>query len=105
MTTQIQDQNGNVIARSKNLRGILDRARRFTVDEVHCHELRPFASDLPEYSVEFHYSDKSIGFATFASWRVLAQFIRSRRSWRVNRILGHKPFLAELATYMAGQPH
>lgn len=106
MSVQIQNANGLVIGKSKNLRGVLSRASKFTVDAVYCDRVKPFApGSLPYYDVQFEYSDGSIAFAEFADWRVLVDFIKARRTWRINKVSGLGEFKAALVPFLQSQSH
>ena len=104
MATRIQDIDGNVIGHSKNLRGVLRRASKFTVDAVWCCHAKPFAhGELPYYDVQFEFSDGSIAFTEWADWRVLVDWIKARRSWRISKIAGELEFKQALAPFLASQ--
>lgn len=75
--TIVYDHTGAIIARSKNLRGLLDHARR--VPPVSARLVR-FSYDGP-YQLRVKFSNGSYAIAPFADWRVAADWIKARRSW------------------------
>lgn len=70
-------KNARIIRQSKNLRGLLDYARVSRVTRV---ELAPFAQ--VNGSLRVFYEDGSIGRENFASYRIMVDWVRNRRSWR-----------------------
>jgi len=85
---EILDKTGRVIRRSKNLRGILDHARREYVVEA---RVEHDPADLPlqrrdGYRVTFVYGNGDSAVAHFADWRVFIQWIHNRRSWGMQRV-------------------
>ena len=85
---EIVNTHGKVIHRSRNLRGILDHARRTWVEEaVVC----PAAQGRGLLSVIF--GDGSTCRTEFADFTVLCWWLRARRSWAgVRRISGSNLF-------------
>lgn len=81
--SEIMDSTGKVIRRSRNLRGLLDHARRVEVASVAV-LLMPDRPGYYDYRVGYVNGDKAG--AVFADWRVAADFTAARRSWR-----SHKP--------------
>lgn len=73
-----------VIRRSKNLRGLLDYARVSRVVRV---ELTPFAK--VNGSLRVFYADGAIGRANFASFHIMVDWVRNRRSWRGAQIVNY----------------
>lgn len=70
-------KHGEVIHKSRNLRGILDHARREPVDTIIA-----IRRGDDSASVRFIFYDKSRANVEWASWLVLCQWIQSRhRSW------------------------
>ncbi len=61
---------------SRNLRGILDYARRQPVRLV-----RMYLSAACVATVDIIYDDESYCTTTFADWRVLRGWVAARRSW------------------------
>ena len=85
---EIRDRNGEVIHRSKNLRGIFDHARHTWVEEA---VAMPTWQSTGLLCVTF--GDGSTCRTEFASYGVLVQWLRSRRSWAgVRRIAESDPF-------------
>ena len=72
----ITNTAGRVVRRSGNLRGIVDHAGRFVVRKC-------VASEGPqgEYMLKVFYDNGDVARAVFADWRVLVDWVRSRRSW------------------------
>lgn len=76
---EIRNKAGRVIRRSRNLRGVLDYARAVSgVQSV------VVACDhrAGVYPLAFRFFDGSTCEAPFADWRVAADFLLRRRSWR-----------------------
>jgi hypothetical protein len=73
---EIRDRSDKVIHRSRNLRGIFDHARRTWVEE---------AVAMPTWKstglLHVTFGDGSTCRTEFASYGVLCQWLRSRRSW------------------------
>lgn len=100
----IQNANGDVIRTSQNLRGILRYASEVSpVRKVWCCASRPFGSNDTQYRVEFEFYDGSTEFSIWADWRVLADWIKARVSWRysIAELAGELEWKAALADYMA----
>lgn len=74
---QIHNKAGDVIRKSKNLRGVLEYARISPVQSVGIGPAGP-----GEYLVTFHFADGSRCATVFQSWGVAVRFILGRRSWR-----------------------
>lgn len=80
---EIVDLRGRIIHRSRNLRGILDHARRTWVEEA---EATPGEEGKGILHVTF--GDGSTCRTEFASYQVLCWWLRSRRSWAGARRIG-----------------
>ena len=76
---RVVNQAGEVVARSRNLRGILDYARRSPVVKVQGepHTANPFNGFLA-----VHYADGATACALFADVRVMRAWIKDRRIFR-----------------------
>lgn len=83
---EIYDSHGQVIRRSRNLRGILDHARRTWIEEA---SASPAQEGKGILSVSF--GDGSTCRTEFASYEVLCWWLRSRRSWAGVRRIGSDP--------------
>lgn len=70
-----------VVARSRNLRGVLDYARKSYMREVACY-MKNGGSAL----VCFTYDDGAVCRTDFASYIVALRFARTRRSWALTEI-------------------
>jgi len=83
---EIHNSQGQVIRRSRNLRGILDHARRTWIEEAS-------ASPAPHGKGILHvtFGDWSTCQTEFASFEVLCWWLRSRRSWAGVRRIGADP--------------
>lgn len=77
---QIKNKGGDVIRRSRNLRGVLDYARVSPVESVSI-TARHVPGDS-SYHLAFRFDDGSTCTAAFAAWRVAADWLLARRSWR-----------------------
>jgi hypothetical protein len=73
---EIHNQHGKVIHRSRNLRGILDHARRVGLWAANAY---PQEDGKGMLCVTF--ADASRCEAQFASYQVLCQWLCARRSW------------------------
>lgn len=101
----IYSPSGEVIHESRNLRGLLDHARRVG-PPVSFHLVRDVSprtrAGLP-YHVAAFYPDGSRGVARFADWRVAAVFLAARRSWRGVKACGDSEFVARFAYLTRGR--
>jgi sugar phosphate isomerase/epimerase len=70
-------KDNRVIHTSKNLRGIMDHARRVGVDEVVCIQGPQYAENTGDYRVQF--SDGSHCWGQFASYQVMLEWFKARR--------------------------
>jgi hypothetical protein len=75
-------KEGQPVGRSRNLRGLIDYARRSSVSRV---SIRPLAKG--EGLLRVVYADGAYSYARFASFTVLKDWTRSRRSWPVATVL------------------
>lgn len=85
---EIYAPDGNVIHRSRNLRGVLDHARRSWVAEA-------VAEPLPRGKglLRVTFGDGGTCVTEFASFAVLCTWLRARRSWAGCRRIAHaEPF-------------
>ena len=87
-------KGGRLIRTSRNLRGILAYARVSPVASVDCQRLESETDGGRLYSVTFLYDDGAVGQSDWADWRVLAQWLKARRSWDVGRVTGLAEFVA-----------
>lgn len=70
---------GVTVAKSRNLRGIRDYARKSPVIKVETRK----CIDLPECGeLRITYANGAQGFAFFRSHGIMIDFLRNRRSWR-----------------------
>jgi hypothetical protein len=82
----IIDQHGSTIHQSRNLRAILEYACK----HVPTHASLTFnfmaARDRSEqpYRVCIFFDNGAFGYSYFADWRVFAEWIKSRRSWKAS---------------------
>lgn len=72
-------RGGKVVARSRNLRGVMDYARKSYVREAWCNRNQDGGG-----FVCFTYDDGSRCRTTFADYGVLLRWVRSRRSWALH---------------------
>lgn len=80
------NKGGRVLHRSRNLRGMLDYARVSNVIRVDLAEDGPVRGVL---TVE--YADGAISSVTFASYHIMIDFVRNRRTWRDAKIVFNGP--------------
>ena len=89
----VMSATGALLHRSKNLRGLLDFARKSAPVGV---DLVP-AEGLPGYySLAVVFECGATAYSTWADWRVCADWITARRSWPHVRVSGAKYFVARL---------
>lgn len=76
------------VKRSRNLRGILEYARNTSdVAEIHCHRLMSATPNgATFYPVTFFFRNGAECCVDWSDWRVLAQWVKSRRSWDTQAI-------------------
>ena len=79
--TRVCNRLGYTVRTSRNLRGVLEHARRHNVDVVELREL-----EAGHYGVAFHFDNGDTALTNWADWRVLLDWILSRRSWSVTRV-------------------
>lgn len=70
------EKAGRIVARSKNLRGVLDYGRRWGVARLELIELPEGAGSL-----RVIFKDGATTRENFASWGVLRAWVNARRSW------------------------
>lgn len=92
--------NHQPVARSKNLRGILDYARKirrpFYIDPVRRASIFPVgAGKYPRADVLIEFCDGAICLTHFESYLVASHFVETRRSWNLRSIGG----IASIARY------
>jgi hypothetical protein len=71
-------KDGVTVSRSKNLRGLLDYARKSRVALIES-RVDPLNSVRGEIRVT--YADGATGFASFASYNIMIDWVRNRRIW------------------------
>lgn len=82
MSTRIYDRLGQTIRRSQDLRGLLEHVRRNRDDLV----IKITESDN-KYQVTVYWpASGEHGCTTFVDWRVLLDWLASRRSWSIDKI-------------------
>ena len=72
----IRDKDGNIIRRSKNLRGVLEYARTHIISKIGADRI---GKEEGKLMVLFH--DGASYETNFASFGALKQWIRARRGW------------------------
>lgn len=72
-------KNGQIIRRSKNLRGLRDYARISPIVRV---ELTPQGHNDVNGRLRVIYADGATSSAFFSSYHIMVDFVRNRRSWR-----------------------
>ena len=82
MITIVDSLRYNVQRRGKNLRVILDHARKTPVDVVRIDSLETPAG----YPVSFYFDNRDFVTVPFADWRVALTWLRARRSWGITRL-------------------
>jgi hypothetical protein len=93
MASRILTPAGHIVARSKNLRGLTAHARRAGPPvSVHLYQHARESAAYP-YGVQVFYADGTRGVTSFADWRVCADWLASRRSWRGARVCGLSEFV------------
>ena len=80
----IIEKNGQIIRKSINLRGMLDYARISPVKRV---ELTPL--DKASGRLRVIYDDGAVTSAHFASFKIMVDFVRNRRTWRCAEIVNY----------------
>lgn len=83
MTISIE-KNGQIIRTSRNLRGMRDYARVSPVSHI---ELTPFG--ICNGRLRVIYRDGAECKANFASFHIMVDFVRNRRSWRGAEIVNY----------------
>ena len=90
-------RSGGVIARSRNLRGLLDRARRVPPVSARLERLHTSGLFSGAFRLQVRFSDGSIAVSPFDDWRVAADWIKSRRSWGRIGVEGLPEFVERVA--------
>lgn len=105
MAEQVTIQRGRAIVhRSKNLRGLLDHARRAGPPvTVALKQARPMRDAQP-FQMTVTYPDGTTGRAAWASWRVAADWVRARRAWAGVRVVNSCDGFALRVSGLAGAP-
>lgn len=98
----IRNQYGETIRRSRNLRGILDHARRVpvsgavlqSVNRAMIPELREMCNKSygAKYLLTVKYDNGDRGYSPFQDWRVCADWLAARRSWGPFAVTGPVEF-------------
>tara|TARA_R110000868_G_scaffold82690_2_gene233395 strand:- start:2561 stop:2857 length:297 start_codon:yes stop_codon:yes gene_type:complete len=78
------EKNGQIVRKSKNLRGMRDYARVSPVKRV---ELTPQGKVNGRLRVI--YDDGAVTSAHFASFHIMVDFVRNRRTWRCAEIVNY----------------
>ena len=76
------EKNGKIIRKSSNLRGILDYARISKPSRI---ELTPQGKCNGRLRVI--YTDGAVTSAHFASYHIMVDWVRNRRSWRGTEVI------------------
>jgi hypothetical protein len=101
----IYSPSGEVIHESRNLRGLLDHARRVG-PPVSFHLVRdvsPRVGAWQPYHVAAFYPDGSRGVSRFADKYAAAFFLAARRSWRGVKACGDSDFVARFDLLTRGR--
>ena len=80
---------GVTVSRTRNLRGLLDYARKSKVATV---ESRVDPLNHVRGELRVTYLNGAQGFASFASYNIMVDWIRARRSWRTAKYVMQGPF-------------
>lgn len=91
MPTVILDANEREIRRSRNLRGLLDHARRKAPKIA---RLEPSATDSGAWILTVTFDGGDTALSRWQDWTVCADWIAARRSWREITAIGWPPFVA-----------
>lgn len=86
-------KNGQVIHTSKNLRGMLDYARVHQVAWIESCQIGP---NKGQGTMRVIYSDGAESRANFASYHVMIDWIRNRRTWRTAKHVMQGPDIGYL---------
>lgn len=78
--TEITNPSGEVLRRSKNLRGMCDYARVSHVVKVEL--VKGYDGSLVNGLLTVTYADGCTSRAVFNSYHIAVDFVRNRRSWR-----------------------
>lgn len=70
---------GVTVSRTRNLRGLLEYGRKHQVSKI---ESRPDPLNVVRGELLITYANGAQGFASFASYSIMIDWIRNRRSWR-----------------------
>ena len=79
--TLIYDKTGAIVRRSRNLRGLLEHARRVVPVSARLERLHSSGPDTGFYRLCVRFHNGDIAVSPFSDWRVAADWCRSRRSW------------------------
>lgn len=93
MTTKVYDPYGKLLSHSRNLRGLLEHARRVVPETVLCG-----SPDLDgSYPVRVGFADGSYAWTAFSDWRVAADWFATRATWPpLDTLPGHPGFAHRL---------
>jgi hypothetical protein len=80
MEVRVTDRLHRVSRRSKNLRAVLEHARKHVVTVVEVRQVGEY------YGVAFHFEGGDTALTCWSDWRVLADWLKARRSWGPDRI-------------------
>lgn len=94
---KVLNASGEVIRQSRNLRGLLDHARRSPVERVELLELDE-ELEHASYLMAAHHVNGDTSLSPYASPVVCARFLSSRKSWGRIEVFGPPEFMAEYAT-------
>lgn len=75
------ERNGTIVCQSRNLRCMRDYARRSPVARVECRKRNAHPKD-PAGIISVEYADGATCTTDFASYNIMVDFVRGRRSWR-----------------------
>lgn len=91
MGTVITNAEGREIRRSRNLRGLLDHARREVPETA---RLEPSASDSWAWILTVNFANGDSAVSIWQDWTVCADWLAGRRAWPALRADGWPPFAA-----------
>jgi len=93
MATYIHVSGGGPDRRSKNLRGLLDHARR--VDPIAASLVENAPGAKAPYELTVYFANHDAAFSDWQDWRVAARWLAARRSWPALMVRGFEPFCKE----------
>lgn len=95
---RVYDRLGRTLMTGAGLRPVLRYARKSPVNVVKC---KPHDVNKDKYAVTFYYDDGASCETQWSDWRVLCDWLLSRRSWGVGRLTFDTSMQGEILT---GQP-